>query len=752
MNYFKNLKNTYPPKYINSVINDPMFAKSNTSTYKPIYIEAFNKLFFGKDKGQFKKEISTKYNESGKTLGNTMYYDWIEKYLFLNQYINKNDSQFLAYLLDLISYDVKKDRDAIVRDNNKMTCNDIINNSKPLVSVRLKDLIFTKEECKKIIQLANKDEKLEKDRNSRVQEQKKRKSQNQSRSKNNRSLSRLIDNANENAILPYKSLIPKKQFETTNKIKEEAKILSSNVIYSPELTKDTLNTIPQPVKKTRLQKFENKVRSGLTKIRQRFAKNKKNTPIPDVSPKSNSHSHSRSHNNNIDELQRKKLLNIQNKNQIETEKVMKEVLKQKEKNSRGKRFVNTLKHTGHRIANGARTFRNITKKTLTKFKENTIRRFNEKKVKINEFIEKIKKLIENFKKKSNLEPVSNKYLSEQLSEAAEETAEEIEEQSEEETARVSEPEADAEQEARKDEEKIITAREAAAEAAAAAAKAAAKAEARKEAQAEAKAETEAQREENEAIRKAQAQEPVEETAAPEPEVEPLKEIAAPEINVREPVEETAAPEINVREPVEEIAAPEPEVEPLKEIADAGLEVNVREPVEETADAGPEVNVREPLKEIAAPEPEVNVREPLKEIAAPEVKIRKSPARKVSKIKKVSKPQVSKIKKVSKAQVSTPQVSTSPARKASKIKTVRTLKNIKPQVSKYKEDININSLTNQLARMTVSNISNNHKHQKKSRKSAPHVQLVVPSNNTQRVLKKSGSDTSIYHSSHEIIPP
>ena len=169
MNYFKNLKNTYPPKYINSVINDPMFAKSNTSTYKPIYIEAFNKLFFGKDKGQFKKEISTKYNESGKTLGNTMYYDWIEKYLFLNQYINKNDSQFLAYLLDLISYDVKKDRDAIVRDNNKMTCNDIINNSKPLVSVRLKDLIFTKEECKKIIQLANKDEKLEKDRNSRVQ-------------------------------------------------------------------------------------------------------------------------------------------------------------------------------------------------------------------------------------------------------------------------------------------------------------------------------------------------------------------------------------------------------------------------------------------------------------------------------------------------------------------------------------------------------------------------------------------------------
>ena len=55
-------------------------------------------------------------------------------------------------------------------------------------------------------------------------------------------------------------------------------------------------------------------------------------------------------------------------------------------------------------------------------------------------------------------------------------------------------------------------------------------------------------------------------------------------------------------------------------------------------------------------------------------------------------------------------------------------------------------------MTISNGSNNHKHKKKSRKSAPHEKLVVPSNNTQRVLNKSGSEQSIYHSSHEIIPP
>ena len=192
MNYFKNLdNNTFSKNDIKHIIDAPIFSVSKEThkrksqlrkkksskpisdnkstetkaknTYNPIYIDAFNTLFFGKDKSSYKTAM-----QKQELIIN--FYEWIDDdYGFLNRYIYMNDKQFLAYLLDLISYDVKEDTEKIVRENHKSTCNDIlIKKSKPLLVENLLFLIGSRKECEIIKKTANEAETWKRKRNERL--------------------------------------------------------------------------------------------------------------------------------------------------------------------------------------------------------------------------------------------------------------------------------------------------------------------------------------------------------------------------------------------------------------------------------------------------------------------------------------------------------------------------------------------------------------------------------------------------------
>ena len=112
----------------------------------------------------------------------------------------------------------------------------------------------------------------------------------------------------------------------------------------------------------------------------------------------------------------KKERNNKHAEQQETDQLIQQVLTPQEKNSRTKRFKNTLKYTGHRIANAARKTIKIYGNTYAKAKEDTKRRFAANKVKINEFVDKIKEMIQKFMMKSEVgqDQASSKLLSEKL--------------------------------------------------------------------------------------------------------------------------------------------------------------------------------------------------------------------------------------------------------------------------------------------------------------------------------------------------